>query len=105
MSISDWSSDVCSSDLAAAVAILVPERVALVGINLGKKAFGDHRADHLGGGAAAQIARQRKCDMSGTLGGCGQDYELGVGELGHRFGSMIGEIGRASWREGVCRYV
>src|SRR3546814_6759374 len=86
MRISDWSSDVCSSDLR------------------------DRDHDRHG---REQVDRQRVRRSSAVgvaldlvLGGLGQDLE-GLGELGHRIDLAHPgqEIGRASCRERGCQYV
>src|SRR3546814_3368892 len=75
MRISDWSSDVCSSDLDAA------------------KALRDGIVDH----AVDLRARRHPHDEGERPGDRGV-----VGEGDHRH---LGEIGRASCRERVCQYV
>src|SRR3546814_1782970 len=77
MRISDWSSDVCSSDLEVAEA----EDGRAVGDN------GD------------EIALGRIVIGGGRIGGDGAD---GDGDAG---GVSEAQIGRASWRERVCQYV
>ena len=55
---------------AVTVAGLAPDGLALaqVGVDLFEEALGEHRADHLGGGATAQALRQRQGDMLGPPG-------------------------------------
>src|SRR3546814_4823795 len=83
MRISDWSSDVCSSDLRGDVEHLVPLVRNLLShqIVLGENMFAAmHRRNRRNDDLVIRILRQRKQ--------CG----------GH-------EIGRASGRERVCQYV
>src|SRR3546814_16669110 len=95
MRISDWSSDVCSSDLRTAVAAIVRIGIGAAQILPRKRMIGG-----IGGGVAEadevehvahRVARQR----------------LDGGELrALRVDVMVGtEIGRASGRERVCLYV
>src|SRR3546814_16455051 len=82
MRISDWSSDVCSSDLEALGVALVVDRIRLerhiiVTVEAVRRlAAGDHHP------AAVQLEAGRAV------------YPL-----------LALEIGRASWRERVCQYV
>src|SRR3546814_2066829 len=55
MRISDWSSDVCSSDLARRALQLVGERIGSVGIGLGVRHFKDAGDAAKHGGAAARL--------------------------------------------------
>src|SRR3546814_6822204 len=88
MRISDWSSDVCSSDLSAIVKAL-----------LGQPG---------GDGAALRVVRgeQRDAVLEGKLDrladGDRIGAQLGTGDLA---AGTIHEIGRASCRERVCQYV
>src|SRR3546814_9833178 len=89
MRISDWSSDVCSSDLCAVATEhmrITPGRVIL--------APGDAhiRVVRLGGGAAIRLDRQR------VPSGC-------MPSVDPMFASVAREIGRASCRERVCHSV
>src|SRR3546814_13050108 len=81
MRISDWSSDVCSSDLAGHARHLVPER------QLG------HRADPL-----QMLERQVQRHVAAGDGG-GAGAAIGLQHV------AIDQIGRASCRERVCQYV
>src|SRR3546814_2069221 len=86
MRISDWSSDVCSSDLAGEV-----DGLADLGIGLG------HRLATLVGHDAEQVT-----SVAGHLVGDGpQDGSA----LGDRSPPPLGQLGRASCRERVCPYV
>mgnify|MGYP002648320989 CR=1 FL=1 len=77
---------------AVAVAGLAPDGFALaqVGINLLQQALGEHRADHLGGGAAAQAIGQRQGDAVLALCGGAEDDCLGIGNLRHGVVSVFG---------------
>src|SRR3546814_1641439 len=97
MRISDWSSDVCSSDLAGVVQVGLDQRTAVVQlIEVGC-------AEHLGDGATYQQVGNR----------APLDRDLLVG--GRAGGAVVGradakieiqrEIGRASCMERVCQYV
>src|SRR3546814_7124100 len=100
MRISDWSSDVCSSDL-------------LPGSNLEVVASGtDLEADEIAdAGEVADIGMlvdrpaalapgaRRQFDFSDRVGG---DRER---QVRHAAGIAIDQIGRASCRERVCQYV
>src|SRR3546814_13602791 len=89
MRISDWSSDVCSSDLAADREDRLDARVpALAGRAAGRVALDDEDLALLGVGrlAVRELAGQTAAAEQ-TLAGAGQ------------------ESGRASCRERVCQYV
>src|SRR3546814_11963986 len=90
MRISDWSSDVCSSDLAA--------RRGDAGIGRA------HQFDHV---RIALVGHDRAA--GGILRGQRDEAELGTGKQAQVPGQATqvehGEIGRASWRERVCQYV
>src|SRR3546814_6903615 len=77
MRISDWSSDVCSSDLGLAV------------LELDLEPADDRTADHEWLGRADHAFRPL---------GIGRREDLLRGQVGHK-------IGRASCRERVCQYV
>src|SRR3546814_14753048 len=108
MRISDWSSDVCSSDLRTAWERMVSHRrfstmprcslvvdLALDEAELddGEADDDDHEDDGLRGRAAEILA----------------DEAVGVDlvdeDLGRFAGAALGQIGRASCRERVCQYV
>src|SRR3546814_2718030 len=99
MRISDWSSDVCSSDLFQAVA-----KTLIGNIKEGHKVASFHDFDnllplreagvHAGGVVAAGVQNH-----DGLLGQCLQAGQH-TGEI-----QTMGEIGRASCRERVCQYV
>src|SRR3546814_6594573 len=90
MRMSDWSSDVCSSDLAQA-------EFSLVDVD---NALDDGQAQPRARGAWVGAAREA--------------FERGVGQRGGNAWPGVGDgdapamlvqIGRASGREGVCQYV
>src|SRR3546814_20489849 len=111
MRISDWSSDVCSSDLltdgeaayilsdcAASVLLTSPEHLPLIE-KLAGQLPGLHVliCDPLGSGAFS--------DMSGTT-PAAVDYAPVEGQmLAYSSGTSGKPIGRASCRERVCQYV
>src|SRR3546814_5992445 len=102
MRISDWSSDVCSSDL-------------LLGLGGGIDAGGDHGNPH----AAFHVPVERRADDDVGLGvdfladAVGRLVDLEQGQVGaagdvdqHAAGALHRDkIGRASCRERVCQYV
>src|SRR3546814_8093183 len=90
MRISDWSSDVCSSDLQPHHQRLQPDQAVLKAKELRKDR--QHEQVGLGIEQAGQhaLAESRR---TGAL----PSVWLQVAERG--------EIGRASWRERVCQYV
>src|SRR3546814_13887410 len=114
MRISDWSSDVCSSDLcmvaasrvgSAALRVVgaVVDLVACGGAIIGEESAGAAGAGGAGGGADCRCTGGDGVSIgegsSKTTGGsCG----AGVG-AGNAFGACA--IGRASGRERVCQYV
>src|SRR3546814_17916226 len=91
MRISDWSSDVCSSDLldlgrADAVARSLDHRVVAA----------DEKEQAIGISADGVARPDRRAAVAR---GGGRGLETLRGALG------IPQIGRASWRERVCQYV
>src|SRR3546814_2702594 len=98
MRISDWSSDVCSSDLVGATgdlvkgALLLPvgSKIGLAAKILGCLADGLVTAVAVAGGVDQRIELSLRNDLFGI------DMR---GAPGHA------EIGRASCRERVCQYV
>src|SRR3546814_10207951 len=94
MRISDWSSDVCSSDLAAVraddVALQLAPRVVLahrqIGVGRAELEFGDAKVVEPG------------THLFGDEGVVRPDRNIALVELN-------AEIGRASCRERVCQYV
>src|SRR3546814_14869362 len=98
MRISDWSSDVCSSDLADVVAAggRHDDRIGARRLDL---------AEHGGALEAADVgAGDERGGDRGVIGGRGGVHLL------HRGGELFrreagGKIGSASCRERVCKYV
>src|SRR3546814_19591368 len=87
MRISDWSSDVCSSDL------IVEQSVDLRGRLADREAGRDRdRGQHALEPLARSLPMRRKL---------GRDDR----RCGMRLGSGVAQVGRASWRERVCQYV
>src|SRR3546814_4075232 len=98
MRISDWSSDVCSSDLAKAVEGRLP---LLAGARDGGFDFRSKRLwiDEIGGGGDDVLTRsQQRADIVDAA----RNVILRAGKKQHAIGC---EIGRASCRERVCQYV
>src|SRR3546814_1133552 len=98
MRISDWSSDVCSSDLAAAKSKKISEiTVVVLDRPRHEKLMNDIRK------AGARVKLISDGDVSAAIEAALPDTDvdmlMGVG------GTPEGEIGRASWRERVCQYV
>src|SRR3546814_11423229 len=92
MRISDWSSDVCSSDLETEA-----DQPALAGENLHRQLtaiFASHRPLHALDDRRAQAAIILEL-LGAVLNG---DPRFPADEL------VVGEIGRASCRERVCQY-
>src|SRR3546814_3909744 len=91
MRISDWSSDVCSSDLLAGYAELhrIADRRTVLQPGHAQLQLGEMRGDVVDQPVAQFLAR---VDVVGA------DNELG--EVGRRQ-----QLGRASCRERVCQYV
>src|SRR3546814_1867121 len=108
MGISDWSSDVCSSDLAG--------RGAVVGISEGDL-LGALRVDEHASRDDVEAARVDAVDQRAEVGhlevdlGDAHPLEDDLGQLWSLTGRLapllvaVGEIGRASCRERVCQYV
>src|SRR3546814_20750477 len=101
MRISDWSSDMCSSDLRQRVAAEIPvdglDRVPLQG---------------LAGRIIVRGDRPLEAGGEECMGGCGEIYRRLADDEARRFGGQFleaappgVEIGRASCRERVCQYV
>src|SRR3546814_9247457 len=109
MSISDWSSDVCSSDLvsAADAAGRGIERALARAVLSGKLGFEDLK--RLALSVMNDIARSAISGGIGALfGGGGGLVSVGQGvalSLLGAPGRATGEIGRASCRERGCQYV
>src|SRR3546814_4155970 len=97
MRISDWSSDVCSSDLVASVGKTEEQlKEAGVAYRVGKFPFTANsraRCNDTTEGFVKILADKQT------------DRVLGAHIIGADAGSLIHEIGRASCRERVCQYV
>src|SRR3546814_10314321 len=101
MRISDWSSDVCSADLAALLAAAVDQRLQAHA----RAAAHVERADALGAielvaGDAEQIDAERR-HVERHLADC-------LGGVAVEVGALVAaqrEIGRESCRDRVCQYV
>src|SRR3546814_5167520 len=93
MRISDWSSDVGSSDLADQTSTILPGAGTLVATSEGGSAVGAENArggDAAGGDIVVEVDGGAIVEADQLLA-----YALATG----------GEIGRASCRERVCQYV
>src|SRR3546814_20772106 len=106
MRISDWSSDVCSSDLDLLQP--VPHRLALRAVDL--QVDGLDQGVHLGvleaGIVLARPAVLGARDLFGVQGGARDMLRpLAPTEHGEPGEAALVEIGRASCRERVCMYV
>src|SRR3546814_17418666 len=106
MRISDWSSDVCSSDLVqeALAAVVVDQQLAdrllhAVGVLRGELLAVVHHLRQLAaiGGAGTGEHELRAVAVAA------RDFQDGAG--GVQVDPNAEEIGRASWRERVCQYV
>src|SRR3546814_12331057 len=105
MRISDWSSDVCSSDLPGAGGRVALHRLDEQGGDEDRPehAEAEDEADHRGGGELripeqVQVEERRaRVELPDDE---DEDGERAADELEHD-----DEIGRASWRERVCPYV
>src|SRR3546814_5849953 len=97
MRISDWSSDVCSSDLVGSVRVL-----RLLHHGPGRLLPSANCPAHTGmvGTGSADEGRQMLVDLRRQ----GLVHALHQ-RLGHREPHLLAEIGRASCRERVCQYV
>src|SRR3546814_10471398 len=84
MRISDWSSDVCSSDLAG----VLPK---------GRQQQ-QRRTDHKGGQRDIEFDRAKGAEKLGQ-----REQHIGEGRNEQR--AAVDQIGRASCRERVCQYV
>src|SRR3546814_14837935 len=107
MRISDWSSDVCSSDLAAGGT--AADRGALrhvAGQGAGDR--GSVRAGVLRDGAAAVPAAVRRHQQAYFATGCQYSTDSpqpGAAVVRGRAARPVQQLGRASCRERVCQYV
>src|SRR3546814_14044070 len=104
MRISDWSSDVCSSDLAVLADVstqrIPVQRAAVVDFDIAATLFAQH---------CQGVLRQNAAIPQRTLAaGVGAAFgrQLAGSPIGVIAGGFHGtEIGRASCRERVCQYV
>src|SRR3546814_16741999 len=105
MRISDWSSDVCSSDLQRPVtaARFMPVgggAVMVVAMRVagGRELSGDRRVDRRGLAIATELRIGQAVARLAVV---------GIDDVTARAARMaiVAEIGRASWRERVCTYV
>src|SRR3546814_7662444 len=112
MRIRDWSSDVCSSDLALAVLTVLPPHELVRAIAAQDKAS-LARAQGVGPKLAGRIASELKDKAGGiALGPLAAANGAGRGVVSEdavsalvNLGYRRAEIGRASCRERVCPYV
>src|SRR3546814_15620011 len=107
MRISDWSSDVCSSDLTAVedaprTRELVEEDLLDGGVDVDRA--GERLAHALVGEDAVLLVQVQRIRQAGVL--LRLDGDVG-GHLGGEVGWQLADhkIGRASCRERVCQYV
>src|SRR3546814_8139303 len=100
MRISDWSSDVCSSDLGERLPVVV--EVGVVDGRLERAA-----GDALQAGAAEPLEEVAFAHAGARLvvGDARVDLTRGAPEVREHLHPAAGEIGRASCRERVCPYV
>src|SRR3546814_11659365 len=89
MRISDWSSDVCSSDLHSAG---IPRAAARARARSGSPFYGDAERGSPSAGVLFEPRDRQEF--------FGRDADRGAG----RAGAHAGEIGRASCRESACQY-
>src|SRR3546814_8125009 len=103
MRISDWSSDVCSSDLGLPVALGDGIDLLPAGADAGEM-----RRRLLRGLAAHPVDRLEGALLGAAAGSVGDRHELRreSAEAAHGVATaLLGQIGRASWRERVCHIV
>src|SRR3546814_1141434 len=91
MRISDWSSDVCSSDLQPGQLMIMGREQATAAVDL------MHRLHHRPCQCQPVIGRRAAPDFI-------QDDEAALGRL-RQYGGGLDQIGRASCRERVCQSV
>src|SRR3546814_19633988 len=99
MRISDWSSDVCSSDLLPCVARILKRELAehaFAGLHAHVLRMQADRAQE------AHVAQQRIAELADVDLGGADAYDLyGCDHAAH----LALQLGRASVRESVCHYV
>src|SRR3546814_10343099 len=94
MRISDWSSDVCSSDLK--LLILLERRELAFAFRCALERLRDHRREV---GRQGEVGLRGRAAARQDRGGLVQ-FQLAVGR-----DLLVRELGRASWRERVGPYV
>src|SRR3546814_16131277 len=113
MRISDWSSDVCSSDLRIGVATQYKAHSLIRHLQLGWNFFRSERNEMLDILPASQRVDERQWYL-GTADAVTQNIDIIEGYKAkyivilagdHVYTMDTGEIGRASWRARVCQYV
>src|SRR3546814_13695766 len=110
MRISDWSSDVCSSDLAASGVLLRLVAVTPVELLLQLRLAVDHR-DHAGTAEHDRGVLATGLDQDHRVAGLRQSPGHGTTCRARTDNHIVGftgvglQIGRASWRERGCQYV
>src|SRR3546814_3630102 len=97
MHISDWSSDVCSSDLADLVELRIVQRQRTVG---GKRIGGGSGGGLVGHGGVLGVGWRSNGHGNGQRGGEGMLHRGNTSSNG-----TPKQIGRASCWERVCQYV
>src|SRR3546814_13986338 len=110
MRISDWSSDVCSSDLAQRPQVVDEGRDVLVplqradeeAVGLGLRHEPDADSGHDAEAGLHEESVQRRADAIGKEVAAARHVE--VAEAGAP-NAAVGQTGRASGRERVCQYV
>src|SRR3546814_6268530 len=98
MRISDWSSDVCSSDLPERSVELARQRVAHVHVAVGGRPDGkaDQRSEHL----VVEVGLDLQAQILTRLHPAG-----GQSVAAPELHLHLGQLGSASCRERVCQYV
>src|SRR3546814_11754600 len=104
MRISDWSSDVCSSDLALYRGVLEDDLERRGHLFLARAAADVEEVRREFAVELDDVHRRHR--QTGTIDHATDvAVELDVGEVIFRRLYLGREIGRASWRERVCQYV
>src|SRR3546814_12420228 len=96
MRISDWSSDVCSSDLQRAIDIGHRHQFGSI-VGLDRTTIEDAET-----GALVEARQQVPADFGMHLGDLRRGRRAAGADCPDR---LVGEIGRATCRERVCQYV
>src|SRR3546814_21011415 len=100
MRISDWSSDVCSSDLAAAQ---VAQTQALWEADMARRALAPTGIEFVLLKGAAYAAAGMACAAGRQIGDL--DILVLATDIRRAANALLKEIGRAACRERVCQYV